>query len=189
MKRLLLFAVAFLVLAGSVQAQTLNVRLRISNVNSSVYVPGFGEMPFGSLGPERTYTNPDHFYIASYLNNAMYALAGATGASLSTSSDASTHTIGISQDLQGSKILLGFTSGDWNNVDAIISSLEDGTFLQEIAPSFSFGIGALYPIKVLLEYQDINITGNFGIHSGFRKITVSNEGFWNGKPKVKIEST
>jgi hypothetical protein len=188
MRKVLLVIFVLLALVGSAQAQTLDVKLRINNANNDVYVPGYGETPSGSLTTQ-TYTNPDHFYAASYLNNLLYALAGASGNSLYVSGGAGTHTIGIRQNLQGSKVLLGFTSGDWHNVDAAIASLEDGMFFQEIAPSFSFGIGALYPIKVLLEYSNINITGDFSMHSGFRKITVSNEGFEGGKPKIKIEST
>lgn len=188
MKAFVVF-VLILALAGSAQAQTLNVKLTVNNVANDVYIPGTGEIASGSLGSGTSYPAPDHFYIASYLNNLMYALAGASGSSLYASNDMGTHTIQLNQDLQGSRVNLGFTKGDYNNIEMIIDILEDGTFWLEIAPSLSFGVGYLNPVKVLLAYQDINITGNMFLHSGMRKITVSNEGYMNGKPIVRISST
>ena len=189
MKRTVVISLVFLMSAGLVQAQTLNVKLTINNVNNDVYIPGTGEIDSNSLGSGTTYSSPGHFYIASYLSNLMYALVGATGTSLQASNDMTTHNITINQNLQGSRVLMGFTKGDYNNIESVISSVEDGSFFQEIAPSLSFGLGYLNPVKVLLAYTDINITGDLRLHSGLRKITVSNEGYQNNKPVVKIEST
>jgi len=189
MKRVLIPVIILLMSVVFVQAQTLNVKLTINNVQNDVYIPGTGEVASDSLGSGTTYSDPDHFYITSYLNNLMYALVGATGTSLYAGNDASTHTIQLNQDLHGSKVLLGFTRSDYNNIDMVISSIEDGSFWLEIAPSLSFGLGYLNPVKILLAYTDINITGNLILHSGFRKLMVSNEGFESGKPKVRIDST
>ena len=188
MKTAILVFVLSFVFVGIVQAQTLNVKFTMNNVQNNVYVPGTGEIASDSLGPGSTYSNPDHFYIASYFNNLMYALVSATGSSLGVSNDASSHNITINQNIQGSKVLLGFTKGDYNNIETVISIIEDGTFFLEIAPSFSFGTGYLNPVKVLLAYTDINITGNTRLHSGFRKLIISNLGYMNGKPIIEITS-
>ena len=189
MKRAVAIVMVFLMSAGLVQAQTLNVKLTINNVQNDVYMPGTGEIASDSLGPGTTYSNLDHFYIASYFNNLLYALVGRTGNNVRASNDLTSHNITFNQNLQGSKVFLGFTKGDYNNIESVISSIEDGTFFLEIAPSFSFGIGYLNPVKVLLAYTDINLTGDVRLHSGFRKLTVSNMGFMNGKPVVEIAST
>ena len=188
MKAFVVF-IAFLALAGSAQAQTLNVKLTVNNVANDVYIPGTGEVASGSLGSGTTYSTPEHFYIASYLGNLMYALVAASGTSLYASNDLSSHTIQINQPIQGSRVHMGFTQGDYTNIENVIAAIEDGTFWLEIAPSLSFGVGYLNPVKVLLAYQDINITGNMFLHSGLRKITVSNEGFMNDKPIVRISSS
>lgn len=187
MKAALAF-VFFFVLVSYAQAQELNVRLTINNVQNNVYIPGTGEIASDSLGSGTVYSSPDHFYIASYFNNLMYALVGATGTGLFARTSGGTHTIAINQSLQGSKVLMGFTSGDWNNIDSVISSIESGSLFQEIAPSLSFGLGYLNPIKILLAYTNINITGDLRLHSGFRKLIVSNEGFENNVPQIRIES-
>ena len=189
MKRTVIIALIFLISIGFVRAQTLNVKLTINNVQNEVYIPGTGEIASGSLGPGTTYPSPDNYYIASYFNNLMYALIGASGTSLGASNDFSSHNITLNQPLQNSRILLGFTKGDYNRIDSVIESIEDGSFLQEIAPSISFGLGYLNPVKVLLAYTDINITGDVRLHSGFRKITVTNRGFVNNMPVVEITST
>ena len=187
MKKLLPF-VLVLALSGLVQAQTLDVSLTINNTQNSVYIPGTGEIPSGSLGAGTIYF-PDSFYIASYLGNELYALAAGYGISLYASNDAGTHTMSLRQSLQDSRVLLGFTTGDYNRVSRAMPSIEDGSFFREIAPSFSFGTGYLNPIKILLSYDDINITGNLRISSGYRKLTISNTGYADGKPIVEITGT
>jgi hypothetical protein len=188
MKPVIVAFVMLFVLAGTVQAQALNVKLSLNNVQNNVYIPGTGEVASDSLGPGSTYATPDNFYIASYFNNLMYALVAATGTSLRVSNDMTSHNITINQNIQGSKVLLGFTDGDYNDIDMVISSIEDGTFWLEIAPSLSFGLGYLNPVKVLLSYTDINITGNIRLHSGFRKLIISNMGYVNNKPIIEITS-
>ena len=188
MRFIVFVMIAWLVMAGLAGAQTLNVKLTLNNVDNNVYIPGTGEVASGSLGTGTEYTTPSHFYMASYLNNVMHVLIGATGTSLYASNDVSSHNITINQDLHDSRVFLGFTQGDWSNVEDVTEPIELGTFLHEIAPTISFGLGYLNPVKILLEYTNINITGDVRLHSGFRKLIISNEGFENGRPKIKIES-
>jgi hypothetical protein len=188
MKRTVLLFAILLMIPVSASAQTMELRLTVNNVQNNVYIPDTGVVAADSLGAGTTYF-PEHFYITSYLSNFVYALAAAMGTSVYASNDGISHNISVSQPLQDSRILLGLTTGDYERIDDAMPSIEDGSFFKEISPSFSFGAGFLNPVKILLSYADINITGDVHLSSGFRKITISNTGYANGKPIVEIGST
>ncbi len=170
-----------------VSGAALSVRLNINNTLNTVYIPGEGEKDSSELGAETVYTNPPHYYLASYLNNIMTGLAAASGISLAVGSTPTNHSIAIEQDTANSRIFLIFTTGDWRVIDNRIDLIEAGNFLAEISPSFAFGLGSLYPIKLILYYTDILIQGDMILQRGQHRLVVENEGLSGGKPVVTIK--
>lgn len=170
------------------EEHTLQIKLRINNTSNYVYIPGIGEEPASELGNE-TYTSPTHYYLASYLNNLLIGLVGATGNKLTVSNTSTTHSIEIDQDLTKSRVFLTFTRGDWKTVDKRINLIEMGQFLTQIAPSFAFGLGNYYPIKIVLSYTNIDIKGKAIKHKGTYEVLVECNESIAGKPVVILKIT
>jgi hypothetical protein len=185
------FVVPFMVLTGGAFAQshTLVVRLNVSNSYNNVYVPGVGELLASDLPASgSTYTSPPHFYLASYLNNVLMGIAAKTGSFLNASSNGYSHSLDIEAPFTNSAVFVAFSQGDWKKMDKVAPLIEAGDFLSQVSPSFSFGLGALYPVKIILKYSGINlVSGNVMLRKGYHKITIRNEGTEDGKPKVRIE--
>jgi hypothetical protein len=151
-----------------------------------VYIPGIGEVISGSLGVENTYSNPPHFYLASYSGGFLNGLAAKSGQNLMAGSGSGFHFIEIEQNLTNSRIYLAATQGDWHAIENRIGLIEAGNFLSQISPSFAFPLGGLYPVRLLLKYQTIDLSGGFSLGKGQHRLVIENKGVSGGRPVIEI---
>jgi hypothetical protein len=79
-----------------------------------------------------------------------------------------------------------FTKGDWKKINDRISLIESGEFLTKKLPSFGYGLGVYLPIKFMLKYRNINITGSHVFNKGHHKINIRSMGLDNGKITINI---
>lgn len=183
---LVLFAMLFF---AGVQGQghTIQIKLNINNTSNTVYIPGIGEVSAGGLGPAN-YTDPPHFYLASYSGDYLTGLVAADGNSLGVSNTGTYHTLEIEQGM-GEKTFLLLSQGDWNNIDKEIIGVESDKFLKYPSPSFGFGLGDYYPVTVLLGYTDIDIEGILDQSKGTLKLTIENKGISGNRPVIEIRKS
>jgi hypothetical protein len=165
-------------------AHTLSVRLNINNTANTVYIPGMGEQ--ASAGISGQYSSPPHFYLASYSGGFLNGLAARNGQNLVVGSGADSHYLQIEQNLTNSRIYLTATQGDWHAIDNRIFLIETGRFLSQISPSFAFPLDGLYPIMLLLKYQNIDLAGDLSLGKGQHRLVIENKGLSGGKPVVEI---
>jgi hypothetical protein len=165
-------------------AYVLSVRVNINNTVNTVYIPGVGELPSSGISGE--YSNPPHFYLASYSGGFLNGLAAKNGEKLVVGSGSDSHFIEIEQELNSSRVYLTTTQGDWHAIENRISLIETGRFLSQISPSFAFPLGGLYPITLLLKYTNIDIAGDIILGKGQHRLVIENTGVSGGKPVVQI---
>jgi len=175
---------AMLLAVPSASAYTLNVRLTINNTANTVYVPGVGEQP--SSGISGQYSSPPHFYLASYSGGFLNGLAAKNGQRLAVGAGSGSHFLELDQNLTNSRIFLAATQGDWNAIGNRISLIEAGNFLSQVSPSFGFSLGGLYPVTLLLKYQNIDLAGDLSLGKGQTRLVIENKGLSGGKPVVEI---
>lgn len=188
----LAFALSFVLALQCVQfvnAQDFTVRLTINNTDSKVYIPGTGERGSSSIG-DLTFYTPPHFYLASYINNVLAGLASARGVSIRAYNPpidpAANHTLEITQTIKDSRIYLAFTEGDYTNIERNIGLIEAGDFLSRVSPSFAYGLGSMFPIKIVLEYPDIDIGSEFTIRKGEYRLAINYLGVSGNKPVIGV---
>ncbi|MBN2043171.1 MAG: hypothetical protein JW754_05195 [Candidatus Aenigmarchaeota archaeon] len=189
----ILFTVFMIFLAvPSVHSQsantTMQVKIILNDTAANQYIPGAGEFSIVSL-PVNTYTSPPHFYLSSYLNNVMVSLVYAyqNPISISTDKDGGTYTFGNSLNFSNSIVFLVFSAGTWKAVDNRIEMIEKGEFLTKPKPSFSYGLGDKYELKVMLPLKTMNITsGNQLLQSGYYKMIIENKGKMGGKDTISV---
>ena len=170
--------------APHASAYTLNVRLTINNTDNTVYIPGVGAQSSDGISGE--YTSPPHFYLASYSGGFLNGLAAKSGQRLAVGSGSDYHFLKIDQDLTNSRVFLTSTQGDWSAIDNRISLIETGKFLSQVSPSFAFPLGGLYPVTLLLKYQNIDLAGDLVLGKGQHRLVIENKGLSSGKPVVEI---
>jgi hypothetical protein len=176
---------AALSLPAAAQAQTFTVRLNINSTANNVFIPGFGEQRADQL-TELTLSAPAHVYLASYLNNIVAGLAAADGNHIRVSRSAASHTLEINQDLEKSRIFLVFSEGNYQAIERNIGLIEQGSFLSQITPSFAYGLGMFYPLRLVLEYADIDLDGDFSLRKGSYKLAISYQGLAGTRPLISI---
>ncbi|UCD06894.1 MAG: hypothetical protein JSW41_03595 [Candidatus Aenigmatarchaeota archaeon] len=169
------------------QGHTIQIRLNINNTSNTVYIPGVGEVPSGSLGTVN-YTSPPHYYLASYSGGYLTGLVAADGNSLGVSNTVTYHTLEIDQDAEEETFLV-LSQGDWNNIEKEIVGVESDKFLKYPSPSFGFGLGDYYPLTVLLGYTDIDIEGSLDQSKGILRLTIENKGISGNRPVVEIRKS
>lgn len=177
--------VLFSFMVSYASAQNFTVRVTINNTDNRVFIPGVGERDSRDLGDITLY-NPPHFYLASYLNNVLTGLVAAKGEYIRAYNSTANHTLEITQEIQRSRIFLVFSEGDYRNIDKNIGLIEQEDFLSQISPSFAYGLGVLSPIKVVLEYPDIDLVGGFSLRRGDYKLLINYQGVSGNKPVVGI---
>lgn len=184
-----ILAIVAVLLFPDVQGQghTIQIKLNINNTSNTVYIPGTGEVSAGSLG-SATYTDPDHYYLASYSGSYLTGLVAAGGKSLGASTSSGYHTLELDQDV-GGRTLLVFSQGDWDNIEKEITGLEQGKFSAYPSPSFGYGLGDYYPVTVMLRYTDIDIEGSLDQSKGIFKIVIENVGISGDKPVVELRKS
>jgi hypothetical protein len=183
----ILFVCFLLSFIHGADATSLNIKLTLNNTENKVYIPGVGEVLSNSLGAE-TYTNPTHYYLVSYLNNVLYGLVfhRENPISISISNTSENHTLTLTQEITNSEIFLVFTKGDWKVINNRISMIEAGNFLNHFSPSFSFGLGSIVAMKILLSYQEFELQPRLILQRGYYKIMAEYTGNSGGKPMINI---
>jgi len=177
--------VSLVLMVPFVSAQsTLHVDVVVNQTANSVYIPGSGSIPSAGI-PDVTYT-PDPFFIASYGSGFVTGLTAVSGDYVRTDSGSGTHTIGIVQPLSRSRILLAFTQGNWEVIDNRMEAIESGDFFKAITPSFVFGMGTEYVIRMILYYPGVDIEGGLEFSKGIYRLIIENKGMSGGKPLVDI---
>ena len=182
----MIFAICVMPVAMA-QGHTMQVRLNINNTSNTVYIPGVGEVPAGSLG-SATYPSPEHYYLASYSLNFLTGLVAANGNYIGVATAPGYHTMEIGQDV-GGRTFLVFSQGDWNNIENQIIPIEAEKFLKYASPSFAFGLGTYYPVTVMLRYTDIDIVGDVDQSKGLLRLTIENMGVSGGRPVVEVRKS
>jgi hypothetical protein len=97
------------------------------------------------------------------------------------------YKIGTSQRFANSMVLLAFSKGNWMALNNRIALIERGEFLSYSEPSFAFGLGGNYPLKVIMEYSSLGINKTSVIGKGYNRLVVENTGRIAGKPEIIIE--
>lgn len=164
--------------AQASSSNSIMMTLQISGNAGEVYVPGSGEYAVSSMS-NQTYTAPQNKYLASYSGGLLRSLifSGYEFFSLKTArSQTDMHSIGLNISLDGARALVAFTRGGWNSVDNRIGDIESGKFFLYPMPTFGFGLGNIYAIKLLLGYSDIKLIGNLTLQSGRQGFSFSYNG-------------
>ena len=183
---LFLAFLAMMIIPNAAVAQSsLVLELRVNNTDHMVYVPGSGEAAASDLGSRTVFSNPEHYFIASYLSGLLTGMAGESGQGLVTEGGSGYHVIGFEQDL-GEHVLLAFTQGNWETMDNRVTDIEEGKFMGYVSPSFAFGLGSYHPLKVALRYAGIDIDGSLSLSRGIYKLVIENKGQSGGRPLVEI---
>jgi hypothetical protein len=168
---------------------SLFVKLVLNNTDSMVYIPGVGEQKSSEMDYQ-SYGKPPHYYLASYLDNALSGLVFSMqiprGVSAGSNESDQTHFIAVDQDMENSRLFLVYTLGNWREIESRIALIESGRFLTSILPSFSFGLGNRYSLDLALGYADIDLQGKVRLRKGTHKLVIENNGTAAGKPVVVI---
>lgn len=161
-----------------VLARDIQINLQLSGTAEKVYIPGTGEFSSASLS-NATYPSPSRNYIASYNGGVLKSLifSGSEFISLSFArSGTDMHSLGLNMSLAGARALLAFTRGGWDSVENRIKEIESGKFFSYPNPTFGFGLGNTYAIKLLLAYADIKTRGNLTLQAGRQGMTFAYNG-------------
>ncbi|RLI96209.1 MAG: hypothetical protein DRO99_04900 [Candidatus Aenigmatarchaeota archaeon] len=166
---------------------TVQVILNMDNVDNDVFVPGTGTIPSSAI-TNRTYESPVNWYIASFLNNVLNALVLQSGnpSQIQLNGSDGAHYMTMSSDVENSNIFLVFTEGDKGTVDSRIDMIESGDFLSEIVPSFAYGLGTEYVIKILLGYSKLDIISDLILQKGYHKLSIEKTGKTGSKNTIQV---
>jgi len=165
----------------------LTLRLALNSTDSTVYIPGIGEMP--ALGmPEQSYSSPPHYFLASALQGMVSGLVSLRGvpAQISAAGNASSHYLSLDEEMDGGEVIVAFTRGGWREIDNRIGAIEDGLFLSSALPSFSYGLGGRGVVELALYYPGIDLQGRLRLQKGSKKIVIENNGTAGGKPVLAV---
>jgi len=186
MRVLIVFLLLVMVPAVSAQS-SLHVDVVVNQTTNDVYIPGEEVIPSAGI-PDVTYV-PSPFFVASYSSGFVIGLTSMSGDYVRTDSGPGNHTIGIVRPLANSRVLLAFTEGDWQTIGNRMGLIESGDFFRRITPSFAFGLGTEYVIRMILHYPSIDIEGGLEFSKGIYRLIIENKGMSSGKPLVEIGGT
>lgn len=162
-------------------------KLTINGTSGSVYLPGTGLASADALGNVLPYY-PAQKFIASYVGNVLYGFARAAGTtvSISASNTSANHTVAMSADISGSKLLLAFTKGDWRTISERIALLDAMTFLTYPSPSFAYGLGKTSLATIMMAYSSLDIGNDAVYQRGGYRLTAHNTGESGGKASINV---
>ncbi|MEE9323429.1 MAG: hypothetical protein V3U72_02690, partial [Candidatus Aenigmarchaeota archaeon] len=160
----------------------LNVRLVLNETSAKTYVPaeasGEEEKTLTNLEYEY-YPTTDNYYLTSYYNRSLYGLVFQGQNLIGTLTDKTSNTFTLGMDLKhpNSVVFLVFSKGDWRDVENRINLIKSEEFLDYSEPSFSFGLGDTYRMKVFLEYEDMDVLGgDSSIGTGEHPLSIKHGG-------------
>lgn len=159
--------------------------------SAKIYIPGAGEKTFTQLSQMSPYTDasPPHYYLASYLNNVLLSLVISPDNPLSihASTIPGKYEMQVDQRFSNSLVFLVFSRGNWRQVNNRIGMIEKGEFLSQISPTFSYGLGDKYPLKIVLSYDNIDINNTLSLGRGYSRIAIENKGSIGSKVNIGLE--
>ncbi|NOX71967.1 MAG: hypothetical protein GXO64_04710 [Candidatus Micrarchaeota archaeon] len=164
------------------------VTMTLTNTDATVYIPGQGEVAAGSMN-SATYTTLPHYYVCSYENDALTGLVYylKTPYSVSVSSSTSTYSMTTNQSFERSMVFAVFSKGSYKKIENMIGIVEAKTFLDKPKPSFGFGLGKGYDIRMYLAYDLVDLVGQRGVfNKGERRVVVSNNGTVSNKATITM---
>lgn len=166
---------------------TFQIKLVLNSTSDSIYVPGSGETPFASLTTDE-YALPDHYYIAASSGDALKAVVFAqlNPISVFTEKGASDYAMGASQRYANSLAFLVFSRGRWTTINNRMPSVEKNEFLLSPEPSFGFGLGTSYRMKVIIENSMINLNKTLAVPKGYSTLIIEKKGIVGGKANIEI---
>ena len=143
---------------------TVQFILTINDTESYVFIPGVGRVQVNDMVPAE-YADPPHWYLSSELDNILRALVfqEREPISLIVNKTGFTHLLEINQEAANSKVYLVFTEGGQEDIENRIDIIESGDFLNQLTPTFGFGLGEKLPVKLVLGYDDIDVTSGFTV--------------------------
>jgi len=173
----------------TVSPKNLTVSISLNNTNNMVYVASSGVGPTNSseLGSGTEYSSLTYGYAASYsAQSALVGIVGYDAIFVNVSNTTGAHTMEMNQNIT-ERFLLAVTFGDWETVENRMPSIERRDFLQEISPSFSYGIGMLYSIKMIVNCSGIDIQNNLILNPGRHRMLLDyNETDSSYRPIMRI---
>lgn len=181
-----------LVAASPVPAQALQnltVKLSFNHSDNLVYVPVWGERT-KTLPYTYQWGNPLDWYLASYLNGAVYGIVFMEDAPtlLDLRSTQTSHSIAMTQGFNGSRAALVFSRGDWKTIDERMDLIRSGRFMEEVSPTFGFGFGVHHPIKMVLEYTALDLVGDLILRLGNYDLVFEYNQTVSGIPQIVVSS-
>lgn len=166
---------------------SVQMMLNINNTDATVYIQGTGEIASSALGTGTTVV-PSYFYIASYSADVLTGLITSRASSISYSNTSTEHTMQLNYEpFPTRQIFLAFTKGEWKDIDKRMDIIVSGDFLSEITPTFGFGLGVLYPIKMITEFADIDIQSDLFIRKGTHKLEITSNRVDDGTKAIIIQ--
>jgi hypothetical protein len=165
------------------------VKLTFDHADSLVYVPVWGEgvktLPFTS-----TWHDAGNWFIASYLNNVLHGIVfmGKSPVSIGLASTQAGHHITLTEGFNGSRSAVVFSKGGWERIGDRMGLLEAGTFMEQISPTFGFGLGIHHPIKLILEYPGLDFVGDLSMQLGRHDVLFDYNQTVSGKPQIVVSA-
>jgi len=166
--------------AFAVLSLRLGIRLVLNETAAKIYVPGEGEKAFADL-TNAYYPAPEHYYIASYKDASLYGLVFQDRNALGvfTNKTADTFSVGLDLKYPNSVVFLVQSRGDWKAVNSRISFIENGAFADYSEPTFAFGLGDKQKMKILLQYENVDILGGRrDVGRGATSLSIKHEGLF-----------
>lgn len=172
----------------AVSLLSLQVKLVLNSTSDSIYIPGTGERTFSGLTTSK-YLTPQHYYIASYSGDALKSVVFSwmNPVSIFTEKGSNTYGIGTNQRFPNSMVFLVFSRGNWRQINNRIGMVKRGEFLSQISPSFSYGMGDKYPLKIVLSYNNIDINDTLSVGRGYSRVSIENKGAVGNKINLGVE--
>ncbi|MFQ5648025.1 MAG: hypothetical protein ACE5FW_02205, partial [Candidatus Aenigmatarchaeota archaeon] len=82
------------------------------------------------------------------------------------------HTLTLVQRLTNSRAFLVLSEGDQTAIHTRMPLIEAYGFLGSISPTFGYGLGAIHPIKLLLDYADLDVQGSLKLQPGEHELVL-----------------
>jgi hypothetical protein len=179
---------------GTAQATIRNMTVSISlNYTHNANIVHVGTSDFSRVASgvwaEVAVSNPSEAYVTSYstANNILIGIIGVKANRITASGSGNFHTIGINQSMTGSFVMITFSEGDWRTIDNKLADIKSGAFMQSISPSFAYGLGLKYPIKIVLNMSRIDIQNKLVLNPGLHDLLLDyNTTGANGRPVFEI---
>ncbi len=164
-------------------------QIKNDTINVSVPLAQYLNLKLTVPGTSDDLSFEDPYYSVSKLDDdTLFALVfhSSTPESATASETTQNHTIELTLWVEDSEAFLVFTKGEEANIKNRLDLIESLEFMTHISPSFGFGLGLYHPIKVLIEFTDIDIVSNLLVSQGSHEITFDFNETVGDKPGIAV---